>query len=73
MSQQPRQPDRDSNGAATVELRHLSAVEQARLDELMNANSAGRLTAAEWAELTQLVQLTQQISLENARRLAGRT
>jgi len=72
MGNQPRQPDRDSNSAATVELRQLSAAQQARLDELMSANSQGRLSETEREELTQLVHLTQQIALENARRLTGR-
>ena len=73
MGKQPRQPDQDSTSAATVELRQLSAAQQVRLDELMSANSQGRLSETEREELTQLVHLTQQIALENARRLTGRT
>jgi DNA-binding Xre family transcriptional regulator len=49
------------------ELRRLGAEKQQRLDALMEKNNAGKLTRAERAELTRLVEESQRISLHNAR------
>jgi hypothetical protein len=55
-----------------VGLRRLSAAKQRRLDELMAGHNEGRLTAAQRKELQGLVRETEQIALDNARRLASR-
>ena len=55
-----------------VRLRRLSAAEQLRLDELMDGNNEGRLTPVERKELQGLVRETEEIALDNARRLASR-
>lgn len=55
-----------------VRLRRLSAARQRRLDELMAGHNEGRLTAAQRKELRVLVRETEEIALDNARRLAGR-
>jgi hypothetical protein len=55
-----------------VRLRRLSAAKQLRLDELMAGHNEGRLTAAQRKELQGLVRETEQIALDNARRLARR-
>ena len=55
-----------------VRLRRLSAAKQLRLDELMAGQNEGRLTAAQTKELRGLVRETEEITLDNARRLASR-
>jgi hypothetical protein len=55
-----------------VRLRRLSAAKQLRLDELMADNNEGRLTPAQSKELQGLVRETEEIALNNARRLASR-
>jgi hypothetical protein len=55
-----------------VRLRRLSAAKQLRLDELMAGHNEGRLTAAQCKELRGLVRETEEIALDNARRLASR-
>jgi hypothetical protein len=52
-------------------LRRLAAGKQRRLDVLMAKNNDGRLTKAEQGELQDLVREAEQITLENARMLAG--
>jgi hypothetical protein len=52
-------------------LRRLAAGKQRRLDVLMAKNNDGRLTRAEQGELQDLVREAEQITLENARMLAG--
>ena len=52
-------------------LQRLSRAKQQRLDELMDANNAGRLRKAEQRELAELVDETQKITLHNARLLAA--
>lgn len=52
-------------------LAQLSAEKQKRLDALMDKNNKGKLTANERAELSSLVRETQEITLRNARVLAG--
>lgn len=47
------------------------AAKQGRLDELMDRNNDGRLTAPERRELRALVREAEELSLQNARRLAG--
>jgi hypothetical protein len=49
----------------------LSVAKQRRLDELMDQNNDGRLTAAERSELRQLVEEAQRITVDNARILAA--
>jgi hypothetical protein len=53
-------------------MRRLSAAKQRRLDELMAGHNEGRLTAARRKELQGLVRETEEIALDNARRLARR-
>jgi hypothetical protein len=53
-------------------LRRLSEAKQRRLDELMAGHNEGRLTAAQRKELKELVRETEEIALDNARRLARR-
>jgi hypothetical protein len=55
-----------------VPLRRLSASKQLRLDELMAGHNEGCLTAAQRKELPSLVRETEEIALDNARRLASR-
>ena len=55
-----------------VRLRRLSAAKQLRLDELMGGHNEGRLTASQRKELQGLVRETEEIALDNARRLASR-
>jgi len=52
-------------------LRRLPAGNQRRLDVLMAKNNDGRLTRAEQGELQDLVREAEQITVENARMLAG--
>jgi hypothetical protein len=52
-------------------LRRLPADRQRRLDTLMTRNNEGRLSTAERAELGQLVREAEEITLHNARVLAG--
>jgi hypothetical protein len=52
-------------------LRRLPAARQRRLDTLMARNNDGRLSAAERAELGQLVREAEAITLHNARVLSG--
>jgi hypothetical protein len=52
-------------------LRRLPAGRQKRLDVLMAKNNDGQLTRAEQGELEDLVREAEQITLENARLLAG--
>jgi Cro/C1-type HTH DNA-binding domain len=52
-------------------LLRLPAGKQQRLDVLMAKNNDGRLTRAEQGELQDLVREAEQITLENARMLAG--
>jgi hypothetical protein len=52
-------------------LRRLPAGKQRRLDVLMAKNNDGQLTRAEQRELQDLVREAEQITLENARTLAG--
>jgi hypothetical protein len=54
-----------------TQLQHLPAAKQRRLDALMNRNSQGRLSNAERDELQAVVRETEELSLRNARRLAG--
>lgn len=51
-------------------LRSLAAGKQKRLDVLMAKNNEGRLTNAEQRELRALVDETEKITLDNARKLA---
>ena len=53
------------------ELLQLTEEKQRRLTELMAGNSAGDLTDAEREELRRLVQETEKVALENAKRLAA--
>jgi hypothetical protein len=55
-----------------VRLRRLSAARQRRLDQLMTGHNEGRLTADQRKELRGLVRETEEIALDNARRLATR-
>lgn len=52
-------------------LRRLPAAKQRRLDVLMARNNDGLLTRAEQVELQDLVREAEQITLDNARVLAG--
>jgi hypothetical protein len=52
-------------------LRRLTASTQRRLDVLMAKNNEGQLSTAEQSELQNLVRQADQITLENARTLAG--
>jgi hypothetical protein len=52
-------------------LRRLTAAQQRRLDALMARNNEGQLTRAEQAELRRLVREAEEVTLENARVLAG--
>jgi hypothetical protein len=52
-------------------LRRLAPAKQKRLDVLMAKNNEGLLTGAEQRELRTLVREAEEITLENARRLAG--
>jgi len=52
-------------------LRRLPAARQKRLDALMAKNSEGRMTRAEQDELRGLVREAEEITLANARILAG--
>ena len=54
-----------------VKLRRLSSAKTERLHALMAKNTNGQLTPVEHAELVALVEETQEITLENAKRLAG--
>jgi hypothetical protein len=54
-----------------AKLRRLPAARQKRLDELMARNNDGSLTAAERQELRSLVREAEEITLANARVLAG--
>jgi hypothetical protein len=56
---------------ADGKLRRLPAARQRRLDALMARNNDGRLSAAERTELGQLVREAEQMTLHNARVLAG--
>lgn len=49
----------------------LDAATQDRLDDLMGRNTEGKLTVKERRELERLVEEAEQLSLENARLLAG--
>lgn len=51
-------------------LRHLSATKQRRLDFLMDKNNEGRLGEAEQQEFQALVREVEQLTIDNARRLA---
>src|SRR5882672_11477595 len=53
-----------------TKLRRLPGAKQKRLDELMEANSDGRLTKASRAELTALVREAEEVALANAQLLA---
>ena len=55
-----------------VRIRRLSAAKQLRLDELMAGHNEGRLTAAQTKELRGLVGETEEIALDNVRRLSNR-
>jgi hypothetical protein len=52
-------------------LRRLAATKQKRLDILMAKNNDGALTTAEQQELRALVREAEEITLDNARTLAG--
>jgi hypothetical protein len=52
-------------------LRRLTATKQKRLDTLMAKNNDGALTSAEQQELRGLVREAEEITLDNARTLAG--
>lgn len=54
-----------------MKLRRLPVARQRRLETLMAGNNDGRLSAAERAELGQLVREAEAIALHNARVLAG--
>ena len=56
---------------AETRLRRLSAAKQHRLDVLMDKNNEGLLTSAERKELKALVRDAEEISLSDARKLAG--
>jgi hypothetical protein len=62
----------DELSVRNIRLRRLSAAKQLRLDELMAGHNEGRLTAAPRRELQGLVRETEEIALDNARRLASR-
>ena len=51
-------------------LQKLSAAKQRRLDQLLEKNSEGNITAKEKATLKQLVALAEKLMVANARRLA---
>ena len=57
--------------ATPGKLRRLAAAKQRRLDALMGKNNEGRLSKAERQELQALVQEAEDITLANARVLAG--
>jgi Cro/C1-type HTH DNA-binding domain len=52
-------------------LQHLSGAKQKRLDTLMAKNNAGQLTGGEREELRALVREAEEMTLANARILAG--
>jgi hypothetical protein len=52
-------------------LRQLSAAKQKRLDALMDRNNEGRLTPADRKEFQRLVHETEEIALDNARKLVS--
>jgi hypothetical protein len=54
-------------------MRRLPAAKQKRLDNLMSKSNDGLLNQAEHDELQDLVRQTQELALENARRLAKRS
>jgi hypothetical protein len=56
---------------AGSKLHRLAAAKQRRLDVLMARNNAGKLTASERHELQSLVREAEEISIRNARILAG--
>jgi hypothetical protein len=55
----------------SAKLEKLSAEKRRRLDASMRKNNEGKLTKREHSELKQLVRETQEITLHNARILAG--
>jgi hypothetical protein len=55
-----------------TKLKQLSAGKQRRLDTLMSHNNNGRLTQDEARELRELVGEAEEITIENAHRLAER-
>jgi hypothetical protein len=57
--------------ASGRKLRHLAAGKQKRLDVLMSKNNEGNLTSADRQELRELVHEAEEITLDNARRLAN--
>lgn len=52
-------------------LKRLATAKQGRLDELLDKNAEGRITAEERTKLEQLVAQAEQVMVENARRLAN--
>jgi hypothetical protein len=60
-------------GANPPRLKRIDEATQIRLDELMDRNTEGRLSAAERLEFEELGQLVEKLSLENAALLAQRT
>jgi hypothetical protein len=55
-----------------IELQYLAAAQQDRLDDLMAKNNDGKMTPAETEELRKLVREAEQITLINARTIAGK-
>ena len=53
-------------------MRRLPAAKQRRLDVLMEENNQGRLNEEELKELRALVREVEELTLENARRVAER-
>jgi hypothetical protein len=58
-------------GGQRAKLETLPAAKQERLDALMDKNNEGKLNRSERRELQKLVEETQEITLHNARLLAG--
>ncbi|MBW3599794.1 MAG: hypothetical protein KY475_21305 [Planctomycetes bacterium] len=52
-------------------IKKFAAAKQRRLDELLEKNSEGAITAAEKKKLETLVREAEQLMVENARRLTG--
>jgi hypothetical protein len=57
--------------APSGKLRRLPAAKQRRLDTLMDKNNEGQLSRAEQAELRAIVAEAEELTLSNARMLAG--
>ena len=62
-----------SAAASPLRLQRIDEATQKRLDELMDRNTEGRLTAAERREFEKLGELVEKLSLENASLLAQQT